>query len=46
MGVSPREHVAAQLGASLPTVDRWIKEAKKRGFLPRNWSNTNGATVE
>ena len=45
-GVSPREHVAARLGASLPTVDRWIREAKKRGFLPRNWSSTNGATVE
>jgi hypothetical protein len=45
-GVSPREHVAARLGASLPTVDRWIKEAKKRGFLPRDWSTTNGATVE
>lgn len=45
-GVSPREYVAARLGASLPTVDRWIREAKKRGFLPRNWSSTNGATVE
>jgi hypothetical protein len=45
-GVSPREHVAARLGASLPTVDRWIREAKKRGFLPRDWSTTNGATVE
>jgi len=45
-GLSPREHVAARLGASLPTVDRWIKEAKKRGFLPRDWSTTNGATVE
>ena len=45
-GISPREHVAARLGASLPTVDRWIKEAKKRGFLPRDWSTTNGATVE
>jgi hypothetical protein len=45
-GLSPREHVAAQLEASLPTVDRWIKEAKNRGFLPRNWSTNNGAAFE
>jgi hypothetical protein len=45
-GLSPREHVAAQLRASLPTVDRWIKEAKNRGFLPRNWSTNNGAELE
>lgn len=41
-GLSPRDHVAARLGASLPTVDRWIKEAKRRGYLRRDWSNNNG----
>ncbi len=45
-GLSPREHVAERLGASLPTVDRWIKEAKKRGFLPRDWSTNHGAALE
>lgn len=37
-GESPREYVADLLGASLPTVDRWIKEAKKRGYLRRDWA--------
>jgi hypothetical protein len=45
-GLSPREHVCATLKASLPTVDRWIKEAKKRGFLPRDWSTNSGTVVE
>lgn len=45
-GLSPREYVADRLHASLPTVDRWIREAKRRGFLPRDWSTNNGAAVE
>jgi hypothetical protein len=45
-GFSPREHVSAQLGTSLPTLDRWIREAKKRGFLERDWSTNNGAALE
>jgi len=42
LGLSPREHVAAEMGVSIPTVDRWIKEAKNRGHLPGDWSNNNG----
>lgn len=42
-GLSPREYVADRLSASLPTVDRWIKEAKRRGYLRRDWST---ATTE
>jgi hypothetical protein len=39
MGLSPREYVRKQFEpVSLPTVDRWIKEAKKRGFLRRDWA--------
>ena len=38
IGESPREYVADKLGGSLPTVDRWIKEAKKRNFLMRDWA--------
>ena len=45
-GLSPREHVATRLEASLPTVDRWIREAKQRGFLPRDWSSNSGAALE
>ncbi|WP_082944973.1 hypothetical protein [Mycobacterium sp. 852013-50091_SCH5140682] len=37
-GESPREYVAEQLGTSLPSCDRWIAEAKKRGFLRRDWT--------
>ncbi|SUP19588.1 Uncharacterised protein [Tsukamurella pulmonis] len=39
MGEIPREHVAQQLGGvPLPTLDRWVREAKKRGFLARDWA--------
>lgn len=38
IGESPREYVADKLGGTLPTVDRWIKEAKRRGFLRRDWA--------
>lgn len=40
VGEPPREYVAQQMGASLPTVDRWLAEAKKRGYLRRDWSMT------
>ena len=36
---SPRKVVAAQLGGTkLLTVDRYIAEAKRRNFLPRDWA--------
>ncbi|OBF93055.1 hypothetical protein A5773_20120 [Mycobacterium sp. 852014-52450_SCH5900713] len=38
IGESPREYVADRLGGSLPAVDRWIAEAKRRGFLRRDWA--------
>lgn len=38
IGMPPREYVAEQLGGALPTVDRWIAEAKRRKFLPRDWA--------
>ncbi|WP_409437213.1 hypothetical protein [Mycobacterium sp. SMC-14] len=38
VGESPREYVAERFApVSLPTVDRWIAEAKRRGFLRRDW---------
>ena len=45
IGESPREYVAAQFApTSLPTVDRWLAEAKKRGFLRRDWATTSDPT--
>jgi hypothetical protein len=39
IGESPREYVAERFApVSLPTVDRWIAEAKRRGFLRRDWA--------
>ncbi len=38
IGVAPRDYVAHHFGVTLPTLDRWIAEAKKRGFLRRDWS--------
>ena len=35
-GFAPREYVAEHLRGSLPTVDRWIAEAKRRRILPRD----------
>lgn len=40
IGVPPREHVAKYFGVAKPTLDRWIAEAKRRGFLRRDWSTT------
>lgn len=45
-GESPREYVKQRLNSSIPTVDRWIREAKERGFLPLDWRTNNGSTVE
>lgn len=42
MGLPAREYVAERLGpVSLPTVSRWIAEAKRRGFLRRDWATTS-----
>jgi hypothetical protein len=44
-GFSPHEYVAERLGpASVPDVDRWIVEPKRRGYLRRNWSATTEET--
>lgn len=37
---SPRKVVAQQRGWEVPTLDRWINEAKLRGHLPRDWATT------
>jgi hypothetical protein len=46
IGVSPREFAAEQFGVALPTLDRWIAEAKKRGFLRRDWATATTDTKE
>ncbi|HEY2503475.1 MAG TPA: hypothetical protein VGI68_19200 [Mycobacterium sp.] len=43
-GFAPREYVAEHLRGSLPTVDRWIAEAKRRRILPRDWNTTTEET--
>jgi len=43
-GFPPREFAAERLNASLPTVDRWTRESKRRGFLRRDW-NKNAETA-
>jgi hypothetical protein len=43
IGVPPREFAAEQFGVALPTLDRWIKEAKDRGFLRRDWATATDA---
>ena len=45
IGESPREYVANQFGSPLPTVDRWIKQAKDRGFLRRDWATAADPTT-
>jgi hypothetical protein len=45
IGESPREYVADRLGSPLPTVDRWIKQAKQRGFLRRDWATAPDTTT-
>jgi hypothetical protein len=42
-GLSPREYVAGQFTVELPTVDRWIREAKARNILERDWARTTPA---
>jgi len=44
-GLAPREYVRQKFNTSVPSVDRWIAEAKKRGFLDPDWSNNNGHNV-
>lgn len=46
LGLSPREYVKQRMHTSIPTVDRWIKQAKVLGFLDPDWSSNNGAAVE
>ena len=46
IGLPPREYVADYYGVALPTLDRWIKKAKDRGFLLRDWSTTPAADNE
>lgn len=46
IGVPPRDDVADYFGVAKPTLDRWIAEAKRRGFLPRDWSTTTADTEE
>lgn len=41
LGYPPREYVGNEMHAAIPTVDRWIREAKRRGVLRRDWSSTN-----
>ena len=43
-GFAPREYVAKHFRGSLPTVDRWIAEAKRRRILPRDWSTATEET--
>jgi len=43
IGLSPREYVAEQFQVELPTVDRWIREAKARNILARDWARTTVA---
>jgi hypothetical protein len=45
-GLSPREYVRQKFTTSVPSVDRWIRVAKERGFLDPDWSNNNGTAVE
>ncbi|MGO9154112.1 hypothetical protein [Mycobacterium sp.] len=45
IGLPPRDYVVDRFGASLPTVDRWIAEAKRRRFLPRDWARAADTTA-
>ena len=46
IGFPPREYVADYYAVTLPTLDRWIAEAKKRGFLRRDWAIRTTDTKE
>lgn len=46
IGVPPKDYVADYFGVARPTLDRWIREAKKRGFLRRDWSTTTDTDEE
>jgi len=43
VGLAPREYVAEQFQVELPTVDRWIREAKARNILARDWARATSA---
>lgn len=45
LGVPAREYVKQRMNTSIPTVDRWIREAKNRGILTQDWSSNNGHPV-
>lgn len=45
-GLAPRDYAADYFGVMLPTLDRWIAEAKRRGFLRRDWSTAATADTE
>lgn len=45
-GLAPRDYAADYFGVTLPTLDRWIAQAKKRGFLRRDWSTATSDTQE
>ncbi|OPX12492.1 hypothetical protein B1790_03320 [Mycobacterium sp. AT1] len=44
IGLAPRDYAADYFGVALPTLDRWIAEAKKRGFLRRDWATATTDT--
>jgi hypothetical protein len=46
IGLAPRDYAADYFGVTLPTLDRWIAQAKKRGFLRRDWSTATADTQE
>lgn len=41
---SPRKAVAAEMRATVLTVDRWIATAKDRGYLARDWATSTNLT--
>jgi hypothetical protein len=46
LGLSPREYVKQRMHTSIPTVDRWIRQAKQLEILDPDWSNNNGHGVK
>ncbi|MEB3020882.1 hypothetical protein [[Mycobacterium] crassicus] len=47
IGEPPRDFVREQFKpVSVPTVDRWIAEAKRRKFLPRDWATSTSTSTE
>jgi hypothetical protein len=46
IGIPARDYVADYFGVTRPNLDRWIAEAKKRGFLRRDWATATADTKE